>query len=231
MITVACLFYGDYDKLARRLLESLSERLPSPDVGRVILRGNTVSTDTYKLLKNFERDCPCPVDLKCYGLNQYKYPVLREVVALSSLSIDDTLMWFDDDSCIRPEARKDWFSTAKAALGDNDFAGEFWTWSLHRGQANWIKSRPWYAGRPISNPMSFPQGAWWMARVDTLRRFNWPDPGINHRGGDVMTGALIEQQGLKFINWKAGVAINADDKLVNSASPRRGYDEKSVGSF
>lgn len=230
MLTIACLFYGDYDVLARRLLTSLAARLPSPVVRKVVLRGNCVSVDTYGLLKRFEADHRDLANLHCSDVNHYKYPVLRSVIHDQQLvDDDDVLMWFDDDSCVRPTAADDWLTTAAAAVDGYDVVGQPWRARLRPGQLRWIQSRPWYAGRPVGDPVQFPTGGWWMARVDVLRRYDWPDPMINHRGGDVMTGALIEQQRLRFRAWADGVAINADAMLNDAKSPRRGHDEPPVG--
>lgn len=69
-----------------------------------------------------------------------------------------------------------------------------------------------------------------MIKTKVLADYGWPHPQLRHRGGDVLLGELIRHQGLKLINFKSGVAINADELGKESASKRRGYDEPPIGA-
>ena len=65
-----------------------------------------------------------------------------------------------------------------------------------------------------------------MIRREVLEEWNYPFPGLRHRGGDAMLGELMRQQEYRLKSWHEGVRINAlDEKSGDSTSPRRGVDE------
>ena len=55
-----------------------------------------------------------------------------------------------------------------------------------------------------------------------LKYLDWPDPRIDHNGGDVMLGVALYQNGF-------GLHTHYDGVVVNDA-PRRGTSQKPAGA-
>ena len=63
-----------------------------------------------------------------------------------------------------------------------------------------------------------------------MRSFGRDGPGdghLQHAGGDLALGLLLQQQGLAPEQFRVGLAINADAQLRESAAARRGVIEAS----
>lgn len=219
-IDVAVLLYGDYPKLAERCLSSLQPlvRLGIP----VRVYANEPSDRTLSVARSLGHE---PI---VFSPQRYKYPVMRLAVAESTASL---FMWFDDDSCLMATDAAGWLAKLRAVFrSDADVVGSIYVPSLFTEQQKaWAKTRPWYAGLPISSKPRFVTGGWWTARRSVLTALDWPDLTLRHRGGDVALGVACAQNGFKLVHFNRGVAINADEALRESKSVRRGYDEKSAG--
>ncbi len=229
--TVCVLLYGDYSELARRCLTPLWElaesgqidlRIGCNDIGRNTLDylnqvDTVVDRDHYRVIRSPE--------------NKRKYPMMRELFALGPLS--PYTMWLDDDSVVSVKQNPSlWLSTIAAVMDGNDQAGQVWYKTLEGNQALWVKSQPWYTGKEVQDrhKVSFCTGGWWVIRSQILIDWNWPSPDIYHRGGDVMLGELMRQQGLRMVSRFPGVLVNAAlGSSEHCSSPRRGYDSKPVG--
>lgn len=230
--TLCALFYGDYPELAERCLSSLRPLLPSPRVAEIRLAANAPSPAVTRVLESFVDSAPVRTTLDTASHNRRKYPVMRSLFYGVAPITTDWVMWFDDDSCLRnPQAMPQFFEECAQHLLEADVIGQLWTYPLQRRQRSWIEAQPWYTGNVISPAMRFAQGAWWCARLATLQQFDYPWSALDHNGGDVMLGALCEQQGLRLRRYCTGVAINADVELRDSKSPRRGYTAPPIGSF
>lgn len=218
---VCALFYGDHPDLAARCAATLRALWAT---GRVDMRIglNDASPRTAALvaqaLPGVETESASP--------QIYKWPMMRRL--LQGYHGGAThLMWFDDDSCLQPgTAAGPWLSAvaARAARCPGSL-GSIYEQKLSPAQQDWIRSRPWYAGREPLDVARFNTGGWQVVPLALLRRFDWPDPELRHNGGDVALGALLRQQGLPVEQFRVGVAINADEALRESAAPRRGFSE------
>jgi hypothetical protein len=56
-----------------------------------------------------------------------------------------------------------------------------------------------------------------------MKQLDWPDPRLNHNGGDTLLGEAIRQQQLPRHAFHYGVKINK--------YKRRGFREKPAGSI
>jgi hypothetical protein len=161
--------------------------------------------------------------------NIFKYPMMRRLLYGTPVTAPAT-MWFDDDSCLAADCDvASWLPRALKLLESYAMVGSLYRQRLLGNQAAWIKSQPWYAGKPISPYIKFVTGGWWAIQTKVLQRYDWPVPQLRHRGGDVMLGALCEQQALPIGHFRDKVWINANEAGVESKSPRRGFDEKPIG--
>lgn len=225
--TVYVLCYGDHPKLAQRCLTSVIAAATPDYVERIVVLGNELSEESERVVDLICLAAKVPVVVLLDARNAGKYPaMLAAFTGLSHHGVaplsTEFAMWFDDDSFIRQSATPAFFSQAAAAATDYDMVGQPYTIQLRGGQADWIKSQPWYTGLAVPQSPSFFTGGWWILRSSVIRKYNWPILELQHRGGDVMLGVLCQQQGLRMNTWHAGVAINADDAGQNALSEPRG---------
>jgi hypothetical protein len=215
---VLALFYGDYPALAQRCASSL--RLLW-NTGRVDLRVgfNEVAPRSRaivgELLPGAETESAQP--------QIYKYPMMRRLVG--NYGGDAThMMWFDDDSCLRPDVHvRGWLNAVSSRAGRTQGSlGALYTTQLSTAQQDWVRRQPWYTGRPFHDPLLFNAGAWTVLPLELMRRCDYPGPQLRHNGGDTMLGALLHQQGLVPEQFRVGLAIGADAELREAAQPRRG---------
>lgn len=244
--TVCALFYGDYPDIAERLLKSLY-RPAWLDKIEVRIGCNSCSMRTMEVIRSYTGNW---VGHEGQGrlldsertwwseTNINKYPMMRWMLYSKPVTTP-YVMWFDDDSWIDPAAPDSFFEQVAAfmehpAPDDGrcpDMIGAVWQMRLGGNQHRWIEDQAWYTGKavPKQSLVDFCTGGWWTIRYDLLQRWNWPDPQIDHNGGDCMLGALIRQQGYKMRNYTAHLAINADQSGKCSSAKRRGTSQFPVG--
>lgn len=177
----------------------------------------------------------------------FKYPMMRELFDFNGSWPIKTpfTMWFDDDSCITAEDPSAWLKdlietiqVAKTRLSLVRHIVTVMAGSIYKpgtgfseSQCKWLATRSWVNRPPRpGHKTSFCTGGWWVIDTEFLRTYDWPDPDIRHRGGDVMLGELISQQNCNLLTFRRGIAINADEALRESRSRRRGFDEPPVGT-
>jgi hypothetical protein len=136
------------------------------------------------------------------------------------------MMWFDDDSCLLPgiDARSWLAAVARRAEFAAGGLGALYRAHLTAGQRAWITSQPWFAGKPPGDEVLFATGGWFVLPLALMRRCGWPG-ALQHAGGDIALGALLQQQGLVPEQFRVGLAINADAQLGESRAARRGVAE------
>lgn len=225
------LCYGDYPKLATRCLESIVSRATSDAVAEIVVICNVVSTETTLEINRIRREmAQVPVRVIYHLENIRKYPAMRRVFHYMSPITTPYVMWFDDDSCIRPEAPSTFFvELAELMVGhDVKMNGQLWHYALSPNQQRWVPTQPWGQARPVPSKIAFCQGGWWIMATDLIKEADWPPANFSHSGGDVMTGVMLHQRGIGSHQiWHQYVAINANnDKLRNSVGPTRGVNKK-----
>lgn len=236
--TVYGLLYGNEWKLHKRFLESLFNHAPRGGVD-IRLWCNTVGTQTKQYLHQQQRkriDKMFPDSTLDYYLcddNRPKYKAMREMFHLRWKPESDWVVWFDDDSYIN---KGDWWNKTVAHLKDNPtiaYMGEQWYVHHLPGQWDFITKASWYNGcTPEMCPtrrkgkkkpgVTFAQGAYWWLRTDLMKELDWPDPRLNHNGGDTLLGEAARQQGIRVNKFSYGVLVNKHK--------RRGFHEKPAGS-
>lgn len=237
--TICALLYGDYLPLAQRCLESWEGRLPPGVRVRLGLSQVCQATRSYALGKARQwSQGGIPVAVFEAPTNPGKYPLMRRMLyggPANAWETGEFIVWFDDDSYFDfPVGDRDhWWDQQQERLRFNSVIGQRWHIALQGLQREWIASRPW--GRqfsPKEKQVAFPQGGWWIARTALLRTWDWPDPQLHHRGGDVMLGVLLAIQRIPWLSLgkeDLGVRINADDKGRHSGSVRRGLAPPPIG--
>ncbi len=218
---ILALFYGDHPALAHRCASSLRALWNTGQVD-VRIGLNEASPATVEVLD----DLLPGVHRETADPQIYKFPMMRKLV-LGYAGDATHMMWFDDDSCLQPGVDvRGWLGavTRRAAQTQGSLGSQY-TQRLTPVQREWITRQPWYAGRPIPEELLFNTGGWTVVPLDLMRRFDWPGTALHHGGGDIILGALLQQQGLQPEQFRVGLAINADDGMRESQAPRRGVTE------
>jgi hypothetical protein len=234
---ICVLLYGDHVDLAKRCLGSICRGVPAALPGRLRIGMNACCPATVEYVQSLVKfEWVQPGHVYESGKNIHKYPMMRRMLYDPTHPITTPrVMWFDDDSFIRldpPVPFSDFQAQVCEILGPGpgpDLLGSVYTIGITPEQIEWIRNQPWFAGVKPSRKMRFVTGGWWVARLETLSQFDYPWRDLDHRGGDVMLGALCEQQGLKIKHWNQGVAINADHRGQESKASRRGFDQQPIG--
>jgi hypothetical protein len=231
--TAIALIYGDYPWLAKRCLDSWRQ-LPGDQVRKVVLC-NEVSDATRARVQAYYEAGEIDV-LYSSPTNLPKYVYMRKVLYDDAIMEGrNNLMWFDDDSYLKPLTLPgEVLKSLAACLQVGVMAGARYTMPYARGQRAWIKKQPWYdEHRPIRNKIAFLTGGWWVARWDFFQEINYPWPELLHNGGDTMLGECCHHLNLEQVslgNNCGWVAINADDHGRESQAPRRGLNTKPLGA-
>jgi len=232
-VTICTLLYGDYPELHARNLYSIVNNTPQ---------------GSYKLRVGLNQVCSATVGLLSRLRDQYeievfespenikKYPMMRRM--FRDLNTAWTV-WLDDDSHF---TESDWLKRLAVTIQENGphgitMYGKQYFIHLMTTQLEWIKQAKWFQNRPIrirkffdhkakretqKVKTDFITGGFWAVKTEWIKQWDWPDPRINHNGGDVMMGEAIYQTGGQIKNWHYGVAI--------SDAKRRGYAEKPAGA-
>ena len=237
-ITVCVLTYGDHCDLAYRCLTSVVSACAEIVPGGIRVGLNDVGDRTAKYVDSLiQHKWLDPQNVWRSATNIHKYPMMRRMFYDQQNPITtDYVMWFDDDSFIKSNmigAQPSFLTRAVQALeavGPSvRQAGSIYTINWQRGQQDWIQDQPWYRRRQFQDRPTFCTGGWWLARMDALRALDYPWKSLDHRGGDVMFGQALYQQDQRLLQYREGVAINADAEGRESKAVRRGFDQNPIG--
>jgi ADP-heptose:LPS heptosyltransferase len=221
-ITIAVLGYGNYQNLLSRCLTSIYKNADQSNFD-LILGLNAPSSQLRKWADRFIKS-KNNAKIVVSDENIHKYPMMRKM--LYEPKIDTKwLVWFDDDSHV---VKSDWFSKLIEFLNSAEFSmiGKKYFYHITSGQVEWIKKADWYTGRDIRTrkgkpKIDFVTGGYWIINVKDLYKLNWPDPRIDHNGGDVMLGEACWQNRMPIKQYHYGVKI--------SNAKRRGTSQKHPG--
>jgi hypothetical protein len=225
--TLFALFYGDYFPYHSRLLSSLARFVPRESVD-VRLWFNVVSDQTRKYARGLGFpffDCHENIP-KHIAMRKLFYPGPENPFGEIKTPF---LIWFDDDSHI---TAPDWWDRTVRFIEAHQhenlcYLGQLWEMQWFPGQWFFVRQQPWFKGIPPfpvgGRPgVVFACGAYFWIRTDVLFNLNWPDPRLQHNGGDYLLAEAIRQQGFPFHRFDYGVEVND--------APRRGLNEVPLGS-
>lgn len=247
-ITVCVVAFGDHSELAIRCLDSVYKNL-HPGLFRLRLGMNEPTDKARDRILAYLQE-KNNVDRVYAATPQiYKYPMMRRMFHDAENPITtDWVLWLDDDSHIvdpnfivslgskvdETYLRQD----EKAPRGNHcfgkvyyfHFRGKQIAATRKDGKKGWVEEASWYTGRPYlvdttkRPPMpksDFCTGGYWLASMEAIRACDWPDPRLKHRGGDIMFGAAVHQQGFGVVQMYDGVRI--------SDAKQRGFNETIAG--
>lgn len=238
--SVCVLCYGDYARLARRVIESIRKFCPRSDY-ELVVGANAVGAETHDYLAA-QLSAGGVDHLISSRVNLNKCPMMRRMFERVN---SEFVWWFDDDSHVTsPDAWRHWHETARIASGSTVMWGRL---SRCTGagaftdledvvafvrQASWYRGLPppswWPGGKGEFNfrngscgdgRWDFIVGGSWLIRTSALRGLDWPDPRLVKLGDDVFLGEAIRQQG-----WELGavdplgVAISTEERRGSPGS-------------
>jgi len=233
-VTICVLTYGDYLRLAKRVVESIRQNCPRADY-RLVVGANAVCGDTFDYLDGLQKSGE--IDrLIASPVNLGKSPMMRRMFVGFKTEF---IWWFDDDSSIRePTALGQWLEFATSAPESTVMWGQSAHCDNHQSFTRlddvlgFVRSATWYRGLPPPSWRAggkgefnfenrgigdgrwfFILGGCWLIRTRTVRALNWPDRRL--KDDDAFLGEAIRQNGWELANiGTPGVALNTE--------PRRG---------
>jgi ADP-heptose:LPS heptosyltransferase len=239
-VTVCTLLYGPYIDLHQRVLQSVVQNT-DPEMYKLRIGMNELCPETKEWLEKFKKkNNNVHMDFYDSAENIKKYPMMRRMFHDKENPIDTRwVVWLDDDSHI---VEDDWLVRLSHSMRENygrgyNMYGKRYFYEISNSHITWIKDAVWYSGKSfrvhtskdkrtgrdkVRPKVDFATGGFWAIEASWLREWNWPDPRINHNGGDIMMGEAIRQTGGDVKNWDYGVNI--------SDAKRRGYSEKVIGA-
>lgn len=236
--TTFVLLYGPsaYHPMHKRCLDAIISTVPP---GRLDLRvGSNELCHETRAYVNQLQDAGTISKHYRHTTNDKKYPVMREMFYDPDHPITTKwLLWFDDDSIAgRNPQWLQYLSQQIIAGADHNchMYGARFIWTLQRGQAEWIKTRPWYRKRPFrtatgkpvtgGDKIIFAAGGFWALSTEAMRACDIPDVELQHNGGDYTIGEQLYQGGYEMRAW------NGQKQFVHTSSvPRRGLSEQHIG--
>lgn len=237
-VTACSLLYGDYYDMHARHLNGVINTTG----GNVKLRVfcNQVGRTTRSLVDRYVREKK--IDVAYFeDKNINKYPAMRKMFFDKDKPITTPwVMWFDDDTMVDVDGQ--WFSklcrTTLDVTQNNPLVAMVGVapchYSLTPQKAIWIRSAPWYKGRPFRDSagreghgcdkIHFLCGSFWVMRTDVIQELNIPDGRLNHNGGDVAIGEMLYQNGYSTYAW-----LKQKGTIIWSSHKRRGFAEGAFG--
>ena len=218
MFTVCSVIYGDYEPLARKLLESLKDNRHVRDI-RLGLNATGVATREYVhswAADQFFRH-PVYIYQPRANANVGKYPLMRQMFYHGNLA--DRIMWFDDDSYLDPSAGPNWWDRANNVSSNQWQVGAIHSIMQRGKQYEVIERQPWYTRKPVNSRhrFKFITGGWWIANSAFIKRWDYPWADLYHNGGDSMLGELLRQRKRPLASFPGGQQCHCEscDKRNN----------------
>lgn len=221
--------YGNYPQLISRLINSILNN--SDNKNKIHVGLNEGGLGSKAFLRNLI-DNGKIASLIEVNPNIHKDRMMRKLIDCVN---KDHFIWFDDDCYI---TRKGWDTEVINYMKQNplfDIAG--FPHMSHRlvwpyndpSYHEFLHQRPWYKGiiQPNESECLFPVGGTWIARVEYLRKYDFPDRGMylrwhQHRD-DMLMGDFIKETGGQF-----DVLFGWDDLFKVNKADRRGSKNPNV---
>jgi len=227
-VKIHALVYGDYPDLHRHVLGILTHK---PEVTQALLWLNEPGAESLKIIEQFCRNPSNNTRYVHEPGNTHKYVAMRRM--FSKLTNQKWVVWFDDDSRLELQDNgTKWFDQMREYIEAREnenicYVGQPWFVDYLPGQMEFIKQSSWYKGLPPkmrgTRPIvEFAQGSYWWLRRDVQELLDWPDPRLEHNGGDTLLGEAVRQQGLPFHKFWKGIRPNG--------AKRRGFHQRPAGS-
>jgi hypothetical protein len=214
--------YGDHPVLIKRLMESLFKY--STLNHKIHVGLNVGSNDSKNYLREL-LDSKKITTLIESNININKDPMMRLLMDLVEVPY---MVWIDDDSYIN---KKGWDQHLQVKMLTNQ--ADVLGFSHCVGRTNlyskFLETQAWYKNivRPNApNTCYFPIGAFWAAKCEYLRKYDYPNKQMIKRNDDMLLGDLLHQTSGSFESiggW--------DDIFMVNKEHRRGDGEHGWKNF
>jgi len=230
--TICMAMYGDYLDLQKQSLLSIIDTVPR-NRRQIRVGTNAVPPATLDWLNGL-RDRDEIQYLKINPTNEFKYPLMRDLFSHEAGTLDQWVIWFDDDTIADKDPR--WCLQLCEGLAelppDCAAAGTVMLSRLTATQKAYYATRPWWRNKllqgdnrqrtPDGRTVAFLHGGWWVMRSSVIRELDIPDPLLKNNGGDICIGEMLHQNEYK-------IAKLADIVRISTAK-RRGENQHHFGS-
>lgn len=214
-LTVCVLCYGNYFETQRQCLDSILRTVPA---GQLDLRVacNAVGPATL----DYVRQLPGLTKLYTNHHNRFKYPAMRQLLHDPEHPLTTSYVaWFDDNTrVVNPR----WLALLNDEIArqrsDVGAYGPLMYYSLRlhrtRDPRKWFAGAGWYRGLPLRTQRGTPApngdtihfvADWFLVlRTDAIRLADIPDPRLRQRGGDIVIGEQLYQNGWQLKQFNSG---------------------------
>jgi len=221
-VLVGC--YGGWPQYSLRAVDSVLDHCNRREAFDVYVGCNESSSEILTALRTYldQERIEALVESR---RNINKDPMMRVLLEMCET---EYALWMDDDSHVLPgwdehiirfiEANRP-FDAAGHVFYINDRTPEL---------TAFLRTRPWYRSPEFErDPIWFPTGGLFLARVEWLKKHHFPDRAMIKKQDDVLLGELICQQGGVLCDF--GKDRGVMDRIVISDGDRRGSGEGEDG--
>lgn len=237
-ITIFVLCYGNYPELAKRCIGSILQTVPRQYLD-LRVGANMPSDETIEFLSTVPA-----THRYVHEQNDYKYPVMREMLYDSKNPIETKyFLWFDDDTWI---VNPQWLEDLATRIVTNHPNGVrmygtkmFHNVNMYRKNGHnpkvWFETADWYRGKHLKKRpggpddvdgsiIEFALGACWAMETAAMRFANVPDRRLAHNGGDITIGEQMHQANYRIADWNRKNSFVAWPSRAEGG--RRGADQR-----
>lgn len=213
-LTVAVCCYGDYPETHRQCLQSILQTVAA-EVLDLRVVANACPPATLRYLESLPL-----TKLYVNHHNRGKYPAMRQLFHDPDCPLTTNYVaWFDDNTRV---VHPHWLSLLTDEIrrqrADIGAYGPLMYYSLRlhktRDPRKWLAAGPWWRGRPLCTQRGgeAPNGdtihfvADWFCifRSDAIRLADLPDPRLVQKGGDIVIGEQLHQNGWRLKQFNSG---------------------------
>jgi hypothetical protein len=221
-VLVGC--YGGWPQYSIRAVESVLSHCTHRDRLDVYVGCNESSPEILGVFRKYLDHARIEALIECRR-NINKDPMMRVMLEMCET---EYVLWMDDDSHVLPG----WDEHLLRFIEANrpfDAAGHVFYISKRSPElAAFLRMRPWYKSAALEGEkIWFPTGGLFLARVEWLRKHNFPDRAMIKKQDDILLGELIAQQGgvLRDFGRDRGIM----ERIRISDGTRRGTGEGKDG--
>lgn len=215
-LTVCVLCYGDYFDMHQRCLDSILRTIP---VDRLDLRiaANCVGQASLNYLKTLPA-----TKIYQYHTNRYKYPIMRDMFYDASAPIETNYVaWFDDNCYVQHNNWVNIFAYDVQNQPPNVAMYGIKLWYAFDFESEdprtWIEQQDWHKGRHLRTKKGTPApngdcshfcADWFfLAKTDVMTRCAFPPIGAEQKGGDILIGEMLYQNGYAIKTFNAAKSV------------------------
>jgi len=220
-VLIGC--YGPWPQYSLRAVESVLAHCARRDAFDLYVGCNESSSDIVTALRGYVDQDRIEALVESRR-NMNKDPMMRVLLEMCET---EYALWMDDDSQVLPG----WDEHIIRFIDANrpfDVGGHIYF--IHRTPelTAFVRARPWYRGEEFErDPIWFATGGLFLARVEWLKKHQFPDRAMVKKQDDVLLGELICQQGGIVRDFAKDRGVM--DRIKINDGKRRGTGEGDDG--